>query len=302
MEKDLIIPIYIDTNSLLDVVSTIEGGFNFVEKITSSNLNLKSSEKDFTSGGGTEFGIPNVLSLLKLNLNFQNKKQNTDGTNISSIAEKIHTYGSIFHRLREYLRENNLLNYLENIEDWKKIEVSDFIEVQGIFRPNPMADAFEQILSLINLMQFSFKLTVNSSDAVKKNADKKQISESNDMKKFVEDILGALRKDEFIPFIIEINDSSFKVVTFLSFNYFRDKSLKEINFKEYKLLGKVIRKHVDSQSGVSLVQGTGLNSLKSDLVGPLFEAFSQTPGINLPKIETEVTGNVLEILPIAIFI
>src|SRR4051812_28140181 len=68
MSRDLIIPIYIDTNSLLDLLASIEGGFSVVEKITTQNTNTKGTNLEGKVDGSTDFGIPNVLSLLKLNL------------------------------------------------------------------------------------------------------------------------------------------------------------------------------------------------------------------------------------------
>lgn len=38
MKADLIVPIYVDTNALLDLLASIEGGFSLVEKVTSYSI------------------------------------------------------------------------------------------------------------------------------------------------------------------------------------------------------------------------------------------------------------------------
>jgi hypothetical protein len=75
-------------------------------------------------------------------------------------SERYHTYGSLFHRLREYLTANSLLKKLdEGGIAWADILPSDFVEIRGIFRPNPFANSLEIMDRLIGL----YKLLLNSS-------------------------------------------------------------------------------------------------------------------------------------------
>jgi hypothetical protein len=65
----------------------------------------------------------------------------------------------------------------------------------------------------------------------------------------------------------------------------------------------VVRKiETHQDSAVDLLQGTGLGGIGKDTVKELVNAFSQLPGMNLPEIETEIRGPVLEIIPIAVFV
>jgi hypothetical protein len=70
VNDDLIIPIYIDTNALLDLLASIEGGFSVIEKVTTQSAQTKGIDREVKADTGTEFGIPNVLSILKLNLGY----------------------------------------------------------------------------------------------------------------------------------------------------------------------------------------------------------------------------------------
>ncbi len=67
-KNNYIVPIYIDTNALLDVLASIEGGFSVVEKLTTQTTQSSNKGVDSNTSGGTEFGIPNILNLLKVNL------------------------------------------------------------------------------------------------------------------------------------------------------------------------------------------------------------------------------------------
>ena len=160
MDKDLIIPVYVDTNALLDLLASIEGGFSTVEKVTTRSTEGSGIDRNVKAETGTEFGVPNVLSLLKLNLGYSaNWKKAQEGSEQRE-SERYHTYGSLFHRLREYLTANSLLKKLdEGGIAWADILPSDFVEIRGIFRPNPFANSLEIMDRLIGL----YKLLLNSS-------------------------------------------------------------------------------------------------------------------------------------------
>jgi hypothetical protein len=113
---DLAIPIYLDTNSLLDLLSSIEGGFSFVEKITTRSGDTKSTELS----GGTEFGIANVLNLLKIDIKGSATKTKGQESGEERQAERYHTYGSLLNRLRTNLTELKLIKKIINSDSFKK--------------------------------------------------------------------------------------------------------------------------------------------------------------------------------------
>lgn len=66
MKSNLVVPIRIDTNALLDLLASIEDGFSIVEKVTPRTITTAGSDKSISAEAGTEFGIPNVLNLPKI--------------------------------------------------------------------------------------------------------------------------------------------------------------------------------------------------------------------------------------------
>jgi len=141
MDTCLVIPIYLDTNALLDLLASLEGGFSVVEKVTTRSATSRSSEGAIRAEGGTEFGIPNVLNLLKINVGASvgGKREKQSGEERET--ERYHTYGSLLYRLRASLDEQGLIKRFDGTdESWDSIQPSDFVELRGVFNPNPLAD------------------------------------------------------------------------------------------------------------------------------------------------------------------
>src|SRR5215203_654123 len=97
MNDNLIVPVYIDTNALLDLLASIEGGFSLVEKVTSRTSTSSEKDRSAQAEAGTEFGIPNVLSLLKIKLGGTLSAKRSEEAGEEREIERYHTYGSLLH-------------------------------------------------------------------------------------------------------------------------------------------------------------------------------------------------------------
>jgi len=308
MRGNLVVPIYVDTNALLDLLASIEDGFSIVEKVTTRTTTTAGSDKSISAEAGTEFGIPNVLNLLKIKLggSLSSKKQRETGE--EKEAERYHTYGSLLYRLRAFLNDEKLIKRpYENSEVWETIEPSDFVEVHGVFRPNPLADSLERIDRLIGLFEIMSDFrplpSSQSSGSQKKGSqdDKKQMRQ---FRHFFQGILADIEKKNTRTFVIDATGpSQFPTVVLLFTDYLRDQTMAEIGYKEYHLLGKVVRKiEQDSEETIDLLRGTGLGGVGREALERLWNAFNQMDQMNLPQVKPEISGPALEVVPIAIFI
>jgi hypothetical protein len=323
-EDDLIIPIYVDTNALLDVVASIEGGFSVVDKITSHTVNSKTSDQTVNASGGSEFGIPNALSLIKVNLGGAlSWKQNRENSE-DYVSERYHTYGSLFQRLRYALKTQHVMTHQGLFKTfdsqpvtWDAITLHTFIEVQGKFLPNPLTDSMGTINGLLNFMEV-FASSDSGRDA-KSTGKKPQLvlpqqsiisidpsifQQIKQMKTIIQGLLDNLEKQDICTVLVEIPSATdkYKVVVLLFTEYLRDKSLTELMYKEYKLFGKVVSKIPDATSSIDLLQGTSLNGLNETFIANMLSAFNQpNSGIKLPPAETKIIGPALQIVPIAIY-
>lgn len=324
-ENDLIVPIYIDTNALLDIVASIEGGFSIVDKITSHTANSKATEQATNLSGGTEFGIPNVLSLIKVNLGGAlSWRQNRENAEDRS-TERYHTYGSLFQRLRHAFRtqqvktqQNSFSTFDGNPTSWDTIKPFTFIEIQGKFLPNPLTASMETISGLINFLEiFTQSTSGNNTRSSNKKPqlvtpqqsivpiDPTLLPQIKQFKNIIQGLLDQLEKQDIRTMLVDIpsKPDNYKVVVSLFTEYLRDKTLSELLYKEYKLFGKVVGKIPDASNSINLLQGTTLNGISENNIADLLSGLNQpNNGINLPKAETKIIGPALQVVPIAIYV
>jgi len=308
MDDNLIVPVYVDTNALLDLLASIEGGFSLVEKVTSRTSASSEKDKSVSAEAGTEFGIPNVLSLLKIKLGGSLSAKRGKESGEERETERYHTYGSLLHRLRSYLEAEVLVKKFDTKGDvWESIESSNFVEIRGIIRPNPLADSFGRIDRLIGILQLVSGMNFGSSSQQtggkggKAQSNKSQMTQ---MRQFMGGILSDIEKENIRTFVIDMQSpKGCSAVALLYTNYLRDQTMTEIEHKEYRLLGKVVRKIEEgSDETIDLLRGTGLGGIRKDMLDKFLRLFNQIEGMNLPEVKTEVNGPALEIVPIAVFI
>jgi hypothetical protein len=322
MSQDLIIPVYVDTNALLDLLASIEGGFSVVEKVTTHSADTRGIDRGVKAETGTEFGIPNVLSLLKLSLGYSANWKKTQEKSQQTEAERYYTYGSLFYRLRQYLDANSLIKrFDENQTHWKSVQPSDFVEIRGILRPNPLASSLEIIDRLVGIFRMlstgplapqqqqkasQGKLTPEERKKLQEQKAQlqQQTKQMEEIHKFLQGVLSDLQAENMRAFVVDLGQpKQHKAVVFLYLNYLRDQTMTEISYKEYRLLGKVVRKlEADSGESVDLLLGTGMGGIGKEALEELVKSFAQLPGMDLPEIVTEIAGPALEIVPIAIFV
>ena len=324
MSENLIVPIYVDTNALLDLLASIEGGFSVVEKVTTRNANTK--ELDRSVQAGTEFGVPNILNMLKVNIGYASNWKKGEEAGQETEAERYHTYGSLLFRLRAYLQAENTIKQFDgaNEEVWTSIQPSDFIEIRGIFRPNPLAASLRVIDRLIGIFEMLYtppstqaqpasqphsnkprskrkKQKPKASDNKSPSTDTSQL---NQIQGLIQNILTDIEREQIRTFVVDLPlATSHKAIALLFVDYLRDKTMVEISHREYRLFGKVVRKlDSDTEESIDLLRGTGLGGIGKEPLQQLVGAFDQMEGMNLPEVSTEIAGPALEIVPIAVFV
>lgn len=303
MNKELIIPIYIDTNTLLDLLASIEDGFSLVEKITSREAHRKENERSIQGEGGTEFGIPNVLSLLKIRLGGSIGSRNSQERVSETQVERFHTYGSLLTRLREYLHENNMVSMSEGRMAvwWQEIQPSSFVELRGVFRPNPLADSLRTMGKVAALTS---SMTSLAETSPRPRNQKGQQNPLEPVRKLTQDMLADIEKENIHLFVVDIiGEQPIRAVSLLQLDYLRDRSMTEIAHKEFTLLGKVVRKlDHNSEETVKLLRGTGIGSFGKNSLNSFLEVFKSMGEMEFPEVQVEISGPALEVVPIAIFV
>ncbi|MGB2694577.1 MAG: hypothetical protein WBD55_05250 [Dehalococcoidia bacterium] len=304
---DLLIPIYIDTNVLLDLLASLEGGFSIVEKVTTRSASSQESERGARVEGGTEFGILNVLNLLKINVGGSLASKKGHETGEEREAERYHTYGSLLYRLRTTLIQQGLVKQFDRSEDsWQGLQPSDFVELRGVFRPNPLADSLGLMDRLLGLMLMLSEAQLDTTTPTKKAAQsqKGEARQFKQLSQFLKGILADIESNELRLLVIDLPGSPLRTAVVTLFTeYLRDQSMTELAHNEYFLLGKVVRKITDPGSGtIPLLRGTALGGVGDDTLSQLSGALNEIEGMDLPKVETKVNAPALQVVPIAIYV
>jgi hypothetical protein len=135
----------------------------------------------------------------------------------------------------------------------------------------------------------------------KLHSDKNQMTQ---IRQFIKGILTDIEKENIRTFVIEMpSPEGATAVALLYTSYLRDQTMAEIEHKEFRLLGKVVRKIEEgSEETIDLLRGTGLGGIGKSMLDNLLVSFNQMEGVNLPEVKAEIHGPALDIIPIAVFV
>ncbi|MGN0105431.1 DUF6414 family protein [Methanobrevibacter ruminantium] len=293
---ELNIPIYLDTNLLLDLLASIDDGFSIVSEITTNNVENENTAK---KGG---IGLPTQL----LNLGFNFSKENGSNTENSSTEKRYHTYGSMMNKVINHLSHNNLIKHF-NEDEWDDLDLYSFVEVRGQFIPNPTSDYFKKIYTLLEFANdlSSFDVNQNNNTNNNNNKPKKKKSQGNKNKE-IENILEGIKsvsdyfeKEDSQKYIIETDFNGYCILNLFN-EYIRDHSGLELPYGNFKVLGKIIRKNEEDEK-FSLLEDTPYE-LNDDLLKMITVGFNSLEGFNLPEIRTELEGKGIQVIPIAVYV
>lgn len=282
-KNKLTIPIYLNTKIVFDMLATIEDGFSEVKNIQTSKS--RSAEDEVEANIGTS----NLFAFLSVGIRGNMKNGSSDGQTV--IEEKTHTTVSLFQRLKAQLEDEKLIN-----REVEKLEIGDFVEIQGVLKTNPLIDmlsGLKELMTLANLF----------SDKPKSNQSKKdKLMSDNKFNAQIEGLINGLQADGKKDIICE--SAGLKVILPTNENYFLNNNMSEVTDGNYKILGKVVQ--ICKEDGeISLLRNTVFSRLQLDKMKEFQDVFndpslSQFTGEG--GITTTIQAPVIMIIPIAIYI
>lgn len=91
-EHELVMPIYVDTSAILDLIASIQGGFTVVEKINTRQSEIRNSDKTVNASIGSDVGISNLMNLIKLGIGYSSNwgRKNENLQDVET--QRYHTY------------------------------------------------------------------------------------------------------------------------------------------------------------------------------------------------------------------
>jgi hypothetical protein len=178
--------------------------------------------------------------------------------------------------------------------------------VRGVFQPNPIIASLSMVVRLGELAQAfgSFGETSGNKGGKQSNRTGGNQTSWNKTKQGLAGLINDIEPGTARSFIVEATTlPPYKAVITLFTDYLRDQSATELTNKEFRLFGKVIKVTPDSKDSLDLLSGTAIGSVKDEVLESLFSGINNNEaGLSLPKITRRISGPVIQIVPIAIYI
>ena len=301
-DAELISPVYLDHEMMLDLIATAEDGFSLVQQVTRSSSADKGAELEAEGSAGAS----GLLSLLQLDFNLGAKRTTANSATSGVSAERMHTYGSLLARLRRYLADSGSVVWLSSADQISGLSQGDFIEVSGRIEPNPFGRVFAQLgqtMRFMSLVSDFEARPVEDSSAGRDQAEKQR------WKEFMETVSGRIAAvvkeaegDGFETVIVRGSDSDYSVMGTLVSQYLRSRPLTELCGRDFTILGKVVR--VETSETVELLGVGGLSGVSPELLNSLIQAVESIAASGHARIdrpEPSLSPPVVELLPLALF-
>ena len=262
----LIIPIYINEKIVLDMLAIMEDGFSMVSQINYTEHKENSSSQKIDAGISTSASI--LSKLLKIDVSGGISHEGNKGENESIVKEKIHTNVSLLSKFRGFLVQQKIL---KSDLDFLKMQVGDFIEVEGELQKNPIINYMDSFIDLFRMADIFTEKTQLGNRTQAKNQKQKEDEVVKQIKSFTDE----LKHSGTIDFIL----SDVKGTTVLSVQeqYLANDNISEILGGHFKVLGKVISICKEDTENIDLLRKTSLSIFQEDFIS-IFSKIS--PAVN----------------------
>lgn len=291
----LIIPVYLNEKTVLDMLAIIEDGFSMVSEVTSSNQDTSSSSEKLSGGVSTKAILDKLLKI-QLEGNFQKDKSTTSGTDTK--LEKVHTNVSLLSKFRSELIDGNLLTCKAGDDlDISNINAGDFIEIEGELQKNPMIDIMEKFIDVFRMADiFTDKPQLGN----KKAASGKKATDDITVRQ-MQSFLNELKHTGTVDFILESSGGT--AVLSAQEQYLANDNISELIGGTFKVLGKIIRVCRKDEDGINLLRKTTLNILDSTTREQFLAMFKtkELAAFNLPDVRFMIAPPAVIIIPVAIY-
>lgn len=288
----LIVPVYINEKIVLDMLAIMEDGFSTVSQV---NYTENKESNTTQRGGATASTSATLLSkLLKIDFKGEISHTGNSDTNESVSKEKVHTNVSLLSKFRSFLVNERIL---KSDFDVTKMQIGDFIEVEGELQKNPLINYMDIFVDVFRMADiFAEKPELGS-----KAQGKKQKQQENEAVKQIKLFADELKHSGTIDFIL--SDEKGTVVLSAQEQYLENDNISEILGGRFKVLGKVVAVCKKNSESIDLLRKTTLSYLSKDTLTEMFSGFQndEVKAFRLPELKTEITGPAVIVIPVAIY-
>lgn len=288
----LIVPVYINEKIVLDMLAIMEDGFSMVSQVSYSEHKEGSSTQRLEAGVSTSATI--LSKLLKINMSGELAHTGTSDQSENVSREKVHTNVSLLSKFRRFLVEEK---FLKSDFDVKKMQIGDFIEVEGELQKNPLINYMEIFVDIFRMANIFAEKPQLGGKTQARNQRQQEDETIRQIKSFAEE----LRHTGTIDFIL--TDQKGTVVLSAQEQYLSNDNISEILGGRFKVLGKVIAICRDETESIDLLRKTTLSVLSENMIAEMFSGFKNDEAnqFNLPELKTKIKGPAVIVIPVAIY-
>jgi hypothetical protein len=286
-----IIPVYLNQRIVFDLLAMLEGGIATVERVSS----LHSNNKEEAHRYGAEFGLSKALSgILKIGVSGSRDMAKASANEVQRDSEKYHTPASLFSNLRHRLQATGQIKQLDGT---CAPSSEAFLEFTAPLERNPLIATLD---SMASLMEIAVIFTATEKPGAKGKHGEK--SDNMRIQKQIEGFTAKLKAGETVDIIASGLPSGYRAVLTLETEYLNDPTMSDIVDGQFSVLGKVVRiiDKADDRS-ISLLRKTALSIMPEKTLKDVFSNLSNIKDFQIPKLEWEIKGPVIQMIPIAIF-
>jgi hypothetical protein len=287
--EDLIIPVYLNQRIVFDLVAVLEGGIASVAQVSQTQAQTAGETRQI----GASFGVSGALSsLLKIDLTGKQNRKHSDESSTTTTQDRIHTPVSLFITLRAILREKN---YLKTIASDTILNPGDLVEFSTVLKRNPLVETLDSFIEMIDMFQ-------TFADKPQKGKGH-QANDMSQIKKQMGSLISSLKGGDTLDLTSPPLASTHRAVISLETQNLNDPTMSDLVDGTFRVVGKVTRCLSKSDGAISLNRKSAINRLPP-LALEQFKMALQGPELaemSLPKLEWEIPGPAIQVLPIAIF-
>ena len=291
-KNGLIIPVYINEKIVLDMLAIMEDGFSTVSQVNYTEHMEKNSAKKLDASASTT--VPILSKLLKIDVSGGISQTGNDGKDTSVVKEKVHTNVSLLSKFRNFLIDEKIL---KSELDFSKIQVGDFVEIDGELEKNPLINYMDIFVDIFRLAD----IFTEEPQLGNKTQAKNQKQQDSKILKHIKSFSEELKHSGTIDFIL--SDERGTIVLSAQEQYLANDNVSEILGGHFKVLGKVISICKDENENIDLLRKTTLSVLSEGMLEEMFSDFknSDMEQFNLPELVTKITGPAAIVIPVAIY-
>lgn len=129
-------------------------------------------------------------------------------------------------------------------------------------------------------------------------------NESARIKQQIESFSRSLKDGDSIDLTTDLLQSEYKAIVTIETQYLNDPQMLDLVDGRFRVLGKVIRSIPDDRDAISLIRRSPISRMPSSSLTDTFGALEQamkSKGFDFPKLEWEIRGPVIQVIPVAVF-